>query len=127
MKSLLLKSIGKVYGNQKRRVACARSIIKNQPLPERQGQASLIRDRAVGEETASQPGREGARTLIHHPFLLPYVLPSAHHPFTEQFRQPGGPGNLLKQHRRSPPFLDRAGEDRGSKECVWKDKQKTDR
>lgn len=127
MKSLLLKTIGKVYGNQKGRVACARSIINNQPLPEKQREASLVRDRAVGEEMASQPGREGARTLINHPSLLPCALPSAHHPFTEQFRQPGGPGNLLNQHRSSPPFLHRAGKDRGSKECVWKDKQKTDR
>ena len=127
MKSLLLKSIGKVYGNQKGRVACARSVINNQPLPERQREASLIRDRAVGEEIASQPGREGARTLINPPPLLPCVLPSAHHHFTEQFRQPGGPGKLLKRHRRSPPFLDRAGKDRGRKECAWEDKQKTDR
>lgn len=60
-----------------------RSSINNQPLPERQGQGSLIRDMAVGKEIASQPGREGARTLVNQPFPLPRVLPSVHHPWTE--------------------------------------------
>ena len=102
MKSLLIKSMvfWKVYGNQKGTAECARSSINNQPLPERQGEGSLVRDMAVGKETAIQPGREGTRTLMNQPFPLPCVLPSVYHPLTEEFWQPGGPGNLLRQNRR---------------------------
>lgn len=117
VKSLLIKSMGKVYGNQKGTAECARSSINNQPLLERQGEGCLIRDMAVGKETAIQPGREGTRTLMNQPFSLPCVLPSVHHPLTEEFWQPGGPGNLLRQNRRVTTLP--------RHECVGKDKQQT--